>query len=160
MDVPLFEWKSPKKLSYDQNICLRFWCGSIILWPADDNYSCSFHIPSLFTSCWILDQCALHIASARMLYCTHRAVGNSKDPVGMSSNVVGTIWPPWLRRVNWSAKIWGAFHPTIVPTDLSALLHGMDVTRDGETQLLAHTIFLQLWTPKKRAPSNFASPAC
>ena len=47
-----------------------------------------------FTSCWILDQCALHIASARMLYCTHRAVGKSKNPVGSSSNVVGIIWPP------------------------------------------------------------------
>ena len=47
-----------------------------------------------FTSCWFLDQCALHIASARMLYCTHRAVGKSKDPVGMISNIVGTIWPP------------------------------------------------------------------
>ena len=57
--------------------------------------------------------------------------------MGISGKIVEKIWPPWLKRVNWSAKIWGASHPPIVPTDLSALLHGMDVTRDGETQLLA-----------------------
>ena len=51
-----------------------------------------------FTSCWILDQCALHIASARMLYCTHRAVGKSKDPGEMSSNVVDKIWPPQIEK--------------------------------------------------------------
>ena len=143
MDVSLLEWKSPKM---PNERCLMATTSVYIsyvealysvLWPVDGNYSCSLNIGSFFTSCWILDQCALHIASARMLYCTHRAVGKSKDPGEMNSNVVGIIWPPWLRRFNWSAKICGASHPSIVPTDLSALLHGMDVTRDGETQLLA-----------------------
>ena len=91
-----------------KNICLCFWWGSIVLWLADHINSCSLRISKVFfISCWILDQCALHIASARMLYCTHRVVGKSTDSMGMISKIVGTIWPPWLRGVNWSAKIWG-----------------------------------------------------
>ena len=67
---------------------------SDVSWLADDNYSFNLLIEKLLYLVWILDLCALHIASARMLYCTHRAVGKSKDPVVMSSNVVGIIWPP------------------------------------------------------------------
>ena len=55
---------------------------SDVSWLADDNYSCSLPIEKLLYLVWILDLCALHIASARMLYCTHRAVGKSKVPGG------------------------------------------------------------------------------